>query len=203
MGYDEQGLFSLKEEELVEAFSKAFARTLKRDAYLFTESKPQERTFMFRFAQELRNEFLNAEYPPCGMPALSLDVEYNRDGTGLKYEDPNHPIKKKWVAPDIILHERGSGSYLCEQKYRNDIFVCEMKKDAPHEEMTDAQKAKQQKTDAGTVLDFIRNRKYKYGVDFCQFAVTPARFDLYTTEGDVKEYKFNIESNQFETKERN
>lgn len=202
MGYDENGLFLISERELVCAFSKAFARTLRRDAYLFEESKPQERTFMFRFAQELRNEFLDAEYPIGGRPVLSLDVEYNRDGTGLKYEDPNHPSKKKWVAPDIILHERGSGDYPSEQKYRNDVFVCEMKKDAPYEEMTDAQKAKQHKIDADTVVDFIRDRKYKYGVDFCQFAVTPARFDLYTTEGDFKVYKFNYDSNMFE-EERN
>ena len=199
MGYDENGLFLLSERELVCAFSKAFARTLKRDAYLFEESKPQERTFMFRFAQELRNEFLDAEYPTGGQPALSLDVEYNRDSTGLKYEDPDHPSKKKWVAPDIILHERGSGSYLCEQKYRNDIFVCEMKKDGLHN-MTNAQKAK--KLNADRVLDFIRNRKYKYGVDFCQFAVTPARFELYTAKGGVKVFKFNCESKMFEEEER-
>ena len=75
----------MDEAELVQVFSVAFSRMLERDAELFSARKPQERTFMFRFAHELAVLFAFAEnYRQNGKPVLSLDVEYNRDGSEVK-----------------------------------------------------------------------------------------------------------------------
>ena len=129
MYFDDDGRFHLGEAKLVEVFSVAFARTLERDAVLF-DVKPQERAFMHRFAQELRRGFSFAEdYRINGKPVISLDVEYNRLGKGLKHDNSENPDKNCWIAPDIILHERMSGGLPGRQKNRNNIFVCEMKRD--------------------------------------------------------------------------
>ena len=167
MMFDKDGLFHISEAELVQVFSVAFARTLERDRVLFDETHPQERTFMHRFAQELRREFSFAEdYRHNGTPVLSLDVEYNRDGKEVKRPDGiSDPSKHKWIAPDIILHERKSK----EKGYQNDIFVCEMKKKWESDDV-DAERLKK---------EFLCRRKYKYGIDFYQFAEKPYKFDLY------------------------
>jgi hypothetical protein len=109
MKFDKEKNFHIEENEIIRAVSNAFSRMLKRDGVLF-DVKPQERAFMHRFAFELHKEFLGAEeYEVDGKNILSLDVEYNRDGKGLKHEDPENPETHKWIAPDIILHERMSG----------------------------------------------------------------------------------------------
>ena len=55
------------------------------------------------------------------MPELVIDIEYNRMDTGIKPKYPGSEDKKKrWTAPDIVLHKRRSINY--------NIFCCEMKK---------------------------------------------------------------------------
>ena len=167
MEFDDKGLFHINETELVQLFSDAFARMLERDKMLFEETQPQERTFMHRFAQELRQVFAFAEnYRLNGNPVLSLDVEYNRDGKEKKTpQGIIDPRRHKWIAPDIILHERGSKGH----DFRNDIFACEMKKDS----LPDKKDSERLKT------EFLGRRKYQYGIDFYQFANKPYKFDLY------------------------
>lgn len=193
MGYDENGLFSLIENELVDAFSTAFTKVRERDWVLFEEAKPQERAFMHRFAQELRKCFADAEDYRSNRnskPIISLDVEYNRDGSKLKLEDPENPETHKWIAPDIILHERLSGSLNGEAKNRNNIFACEMKLAG----LSDG-------NDAKRVKDFLEKRRYKYGVDFFRFATTSATFDLYKCGDDKKvTYCYDEVSKRFTTK---
>lgn len=192
MKFNESGVFEISKEELVQSFSLAFASTIERDAFLFQVSKPQERTFMHRFAQELRKIFALAEnFSIKGKPVLSLDVEYNRDGIDCKRRRiGNCQEKGKWIAPDIILHERGSGR---DGTFRNDIFACEMKKsgDARSE---DANRLKH---------DFLGRRKYQYGIDFYAFSKRDPRvrgyaFDLYV-RGCVEseKYVFDENSGQF------
>ncbi len=186
MYFDDEGLFHIDEVELVQLFSVAFARMLERDKVLFDKTQPQERCFMHRFAQELRLVFTFAEnYRKNGSPILSLDVEYNRDGNGKKTPDGDaEASKKKWIAPDIILHERGSKEY----EFRNDIFACEMKKDALPDK-TDAERLSN---------EFLGRRKYKFGIDFYQCAKSPYMFSLYTQgQPSPQGYYFNEKDNKF------
>ncbi len=171
MHFDENNRFILGQDELVAAFSTAFSRTLERDAELFNASNQvQERTFMHRFAFELREYFrLIEEHRVNNRPVISLDVEYNRDGECSKQLDA---IGKKWIAPDIILHERKSGALEGEEQYRNDIFVCEMKKSS-----------KPGGEDEDKVKSFLISKKYQYGIDFYSFSEKKYRFTLFTLDG--------------------
>ncbi len=170
MTFDEKGLFHMTEAELVQVFSVAYARTLERDRVLFDKAKPQERTFMHRFAQELRREFALAEdYRRNGEPVLSLDVEYNRSGFGRKQDDPNNSDTHKWIAPDIILHERMSGSLEGNQKNRNNIFACEMKRDGSEDGR-----------DADRLRNLMKIHRYSFAIDFYKFTSEDDRqFNLY------------------------
>jgi hypothetical protein len=161
---------------------------LKRDGVLF-DVKPQERAFMHRFAFELHKEFLGAEeYEVDGKNILSLDVEYNRDGKGLKHEDPENPETHKWIAPDIILHERKSGGYEGAAKNRNNILALEMKRDGTSDGK-----------DADRLKKFIEKRKYLYAIDFYRFAGNgDHEFDLYLGISKQKKYRYNNNSNMFE-----
>lgn len=128
MKFDKHGRFQISKEELVQLFSAAFTKMLRRDRDLFeSPNQAQERTFMHRLAFYL-HELLRfpEEYTCKNGIKLSLDVEYNRDGDDVKrlIRVP----EKDWVAPDIILHERRSGDLSGNEQYRNDIFVCELKK---------------------------------------------------------------------------
>lgn len=170
MKFDEDGLFHIDETELVQAFSAAFARTLERDKVLFEETKPQERSFMHRFAQELRREFSEVEdYVRDGQYVLSLDVEYNRCGKGLKYEDPQNADTHKWIAPDIILHERMSGALKGGPQNRNNIFACEMKRDGSADGR-----------DAVRLRKLMKNHRYSFAIDFYKFtSESDWQFNLY------------------------
>ena len=184
MKFDDRGLFHMDEAELVQVFSVAFSRMLERDAELFSARKPQERTFMFRFAHELAVLFAFAEnYRQNGKPVLSLDVEYNRDGSEVK--TPHGIVNSdqhRWIAPDIILHERGSKVH----GYRNDIFVCEMKKkDLPFKE------------DSKRIRAFLKLRKYKFGIDFYHFTEQDYAFDLYQRDYERHRYVFDRNEKAF------
>ena len=188
MYFDGEGLFQITEEELVRVFSVAFARMLERDRILFEETNPQERAFMHRFAQELRRELSFAEdYRREGKPVLSLDVEYNRDGKERKTPEGTYdPREHRWIAPDIIFHERGSK----EHEFRNDIFACEMKKDSSPNK-ADAERLK---------TEFLGKRKYRYGIDFYQCAQEPYEFNLYRQQGGCQSYFFNPAKKVFTVK---
>lgn len=189
MRFDDNDIFYLSEEDLVAAFSDAYVRTRERDSALFEESRPQERAFMFRFALELRNCFAEVETHLSrhdGKPVISLDVEYNRDGCSLKAEDPENPGTHKWIAPDIILHERLSGEFNGDAKNRNNIFACEMKKNA----LSDGE-------DSERVKSFLAKRRYQFGVDFFRFATADAAFDLYYYGEKKRTYCFQKETKKF------
>ena len=188
MNFDKENNFHIEENEIIRAVSNAFSRMLKRDSVLF-DIKPQERVFMHRFAFELHKEFLEAEdYEVAGKNILSLDVEYNRDGKGLKHEDPENPETHKWIAPDIILHERMSGVYNGAAKNRNNILALEMKRDGTSDGK-----------DADRLMKFIEKRKYLYAIDFYRFAGNgDHEFDLYLGISKQKKYRYNNNSNMFE-----
>ena len=169
MNFDENDVFHLDQVELIQIFSVAFTRMLERDRELFeSPNQAQERTFMHRFAFELHNMLYLAEdfRDLQGRPILSLDVEYNRDGDSIKRHGEN------WIAPDILLHQRGSGKLDGANKYKNDVFVCELKKDDPNE------------NDDARVRDFVCNRKYMYGINFYKMTSGLHEFKLYWGETD-------------------
>lgn len=188
MKFDKEKNFHIEENEIIQAVSNAFSRMLKRDSVLF-DVNPQERAFMHRFAFELHKEFLEAEeYEVDGKNIISLDVEYNRDGKGLKHEDPENPETHKWIAPDIILHERMSGAYKGAAKNRNNILALEMKRDGTSDGK-----------DADRLKKFIEKRKYLYVIDFYRFAGNgDHEFDLYLGISKQKKYRYNNNSNMFE-----
>ena len=188
MKFDKNKNFLIKEKELIQVLSNAFSRMLKRDIVLF-DINPQERAFMHRFAFELHKEFSEAEeYEVEGKNILSLDVEYNRDGNGLKHEDPENSETHKWIAPDIILHERMSGGYEGAAKNRNNILALEMKRDGTSDGK-----------DADRLKKFIEKRKYLYAIDFYRFAGNgDHEFDLYLGISKQKKYRYNNNSNMFE-----
>jgi hypothetical protein len=188
MKFDKEKNFHIEENEIIRAVSNAFSQMLKRDSVLF-DIKPQERTFMHRFAFELHKEFLEAEdYEVAGKNILSLDVEYNRDGKRLKYEDPENPETHKWIAPDIILHERMSGGYEGAAKNRNNILALEMKRDGTSDGK-----------DAERLKKFLKKRKYLYAIDFYKFAGNgDSEFDLYDQNLNHKNFRYNNNLNMFE-----
>ena len=189
MKFDKNKNFRIKKKELIQIVSNAFSRMLKRDIVLF-DINPQERAFMHRFAFELHREFREAEeYEVEGKNILSIDVEYNRDGNGLKYEDPENPVSHKWIAPDIILHERTSGAYKGKLKNRNNILAIEMKRNGASG-----------CEDATRLKELLTKRKYQFAVDFYKFARSDDfEFDLYYGNClNLEKYRYNNNSNVFE-----
>lgn len=172
---------TMGKDELIHLFSVAYSRMLKRDACLFDASKQvQERTFMHRFAFCLRELLVHEEsyVNESSRPLLSLDVEYNREGDDIKRACRDDD--EGWIGPDIIFHERGSGSAMYPHRDRNNIFVCEMKKNG-----------KVGSTDYERVERFVQERKYSFGIDFHQFSVTPGKFTLCQSGFPPEEYVYN------------
>lgn len=165
MCFNEDGIFQVSLDEILQLISCAFAKTLQRDAALFEmRNQVQERCLMHRFACELRALLRFAEdFRWEGQPVMSLDVEFNRAGDSLK-----KPVglKQKCVAVDILFHERKSAENSC----RNDILCCEMKK-AGEEEGADRWK----------VLRIMQQYKYQLGIDFFRFSKQPYSFELFET----------------------
>ena len=170
MHFNKDGLFQISRDEILQLIGCAFTKTLQRDAVLFgMENQVQERCLMHRFACELRALLKFAEDFQCeGQPVMSLDVEYNRAGEVLKTVEG---LKQKWIAVDILFHERKSAEKDC----RNDILCCEMKKTG-EEEGADRRK----------VLCIMRQYKYQFGVDFFHFSKRPYLFELFeTSAGEI------------------
>lgn len=187
MKFDEHSRFEISKEELVQLFSAAFTKMLDRDSDLFeSQNQVQERTFMHRLAFYM-HELLRfpEEYVGINGIKLSLDVEYNRDGDDVKRL--SRVPETDWVAPDIILHERRSGALNGEDRYRNDIFVCEMKKNG------NAGGA-----DATRVKAYINEKKYKYGINLYHLSSTPYEFDLYVeNEQSPEKYIYDKQASGF------
>jgi len=184
MEFDEKGNFCISEIEIIQVFSYAFKRLVTEDKHLL-ESGVQERALQFKLALYLRELLKFAE---CG--GLSIDVEYNRDGEKSK-KRPDPSCEKSWIAPDIILHERGSAGYENDDRYKNDIIYCEIKKDS-----------ESGKPDAVKIEEQMRNRKYQFGIDLFSLNKKDISFDLYILKNNepVKTacYKYNFEKQELD-----
>jgi hypothetical protein len=161
MQFDEKGNFCISEVEIIQVFSYAFKRIVTEDKHLF-ESGVQERALQFRLALYLRKQLKFAE---CR--GLFIDVEYNRDGKNNK-KRPSPNCEKSWIAPDIILHERGSADYEGDEKFKNDIIYCEIKKNS-----------KSGNQDATKIKEQMINRKYQFGIDLFSLKPENVLLDLY------------------------
>lgn len=190
--FSKDNVLSIESGELVEAISTAFFRMKKRDIDLF-EANPQERAYMYRFAFELDKVFSKVQKrKKRGKVILSLDVEYNRSGNGLKLEDPENPETHKWIAPDIILHERRSEALENGLKNRNNIFAIEMKRNG-----------REDNEDAARLKRMLEERKYLFAVDFYRFAKENSEFDLYQKiDGAIKKRKFRFNGEKFEENQK-
>lgn len=157
MTFDNENTLHICKEEVINAFSNALTKLFEKDAQLFVFDV-QERAIAARLAMYLREEFLCLEEH-----GITIDVEYNRD---FNDEKRRHIFDKEgWIAPDIILHQRGSGE---NSEYKNDIFYCEMKK-----------KSKPDADDAEKVKGQMEERKYKYGIDLYSLGWWSANLNLY------------------------
>ena len=113
-------------DELISLWTKAFNWLYKKDMALF-ETDVQERAIAGRLAM-----YLQQEYDPHFEKTACIDLEYNREGKGIKRPHPR--VEDGWIAPDILLHVR---------KKRENIFYCEVKK------KSDADKEKSRQANAG------------------------------------------------------
>lgn len=180
MKFDNEHRFQITKSELIDVFSKAFSKMMSCEGDLF-KTQVQERAFMHRFAFGLQC-MLKAHSDDAGVWRLFIDVEYNRDGNDVKQIDNG----KAWTAPDIIFHERKSGMFEGKDKYRNDVFCCEMKKNG-----------RPSGVDSEKVKLFMAGKRYLFGVDFYQFACCDAKFDLYEKNGACQSYRFDRTKNVF------
>jgi hypothetical protein len=158
------------QDELICLFSKAIGKLIEQDSFLL-ESNVQERTIAARLAMYLRDDLLCAEED-----GIFVDVEYNRDGVDLKRPDPQ--VAAHWIAPDILIHERGSR----KNNYRNDIVYCEIKKHS-HSCADDAERISKQ----------IQLRHYQFGIDLYSLSLEDIRLDLYIGQNPPKKYKYDFE----------
>ena len=181
MNFNKNGDFIITSEEIIHFFSQALKRLINEDSFLL-KSGVQERSIQFKLGVYLRELFSFAE---CG--GLNIDVEYNRDGkSNVKRPNPDceHFSKNKWIAPDIILHERGSADFKSDNKYKNDIIFCEIKKNG--------------KNNPKRIKEQMKIRKYKYGIDL--YLLTPKKIslDLYTQDNIQRQYEFNFKTQMLE-----
>ena len=182
MRFDNNHHFHITRRELIKVLSDAFSKMLCYESDLFDAvNQVQERAFMHRFAFWLQYILKDKSFDEDKW-RLFIDVEYNRDGDDVKKIDNG----KIWTAPDIIFHERKSGALDGENKYRNDVFCCEMKKHGrPRGE------------DADRVKMFMDEKRYLFGINFYQFACRDARFDLYEKSQACQGYQFDEAGNSF------
>lgn len=170
------GKFVINEEEVFDVFKSALTKLYKNDRFLI-DNDVHEQAIAHRFAIYLREDLLFAE-----KNGLRVDVEYNRDGENgeTKRDKEKEPFR-----PDIILHERGSR----EIGYRNDIIICEIKKDSQHDQK-DATKIKEQ----------MEQRCYQFGIDMYLINKDESQFNLYTSKSKSKPrtYQFDPKSSKLE-----
>lgn len=150
MKFDSSGHLIIEKDELLQIWSEALKSLIEIDQALL-ESDVQERAVCFRLAHYLSQFFLLAE-----KHRIFVDVEYNRDGEKRKKTPMPDQCTRHWIAPDIILHERGSADDP-EDKYRNDIFYCEVKKN-------DSKNG----SDKNRIIEQMCERKYQFGINLYQ-----------------------------------
>lgn len=169
-----------EKEKVLLLWERALTLFYENDTELFVTGA-QERTIAGKIAMHM-DKIYREIFP---MPELLIDIEYNRMDTGIKPKYPGSEDKKKrWTAPDIVLHKRRSINY--------NIFCCEMKK-----------ASKPGQGDARKVKRLVRHINYHFGIDLYKINRTEARFTLYYLRTGYKqcqkeEYFFNRKTNQIE-----
>lgn len=167
-----------EKEKVLLLWERALTLFYENDTELFVTGA-QERTIAGKIAMHM-DKIYREIFP---MPELVIDIEYNRMDTGIKPKYPGSEDKKKrWTAPDIVLHKRLTDDY--------NIFCCEMKKNSDSG-----------KYDARKVRSLIRHRHYKYGIDLYKINEDGVKFTLYYLRENHKryekeEYIFNLNSNR-------
>lgn len=165
-------------DELKALWQYALSMLYKKDRRLLLYNV-HERTIACRLAL-----YLQLKYDPCFMKRACIDVEYNREGKEIKR--PYIDSESGWIAPDIILHERGN--------QENNIFYCEVKK-----------KSKNDNNDSIRVKNALRERKYHYGINLYSLTVAVARLTFYKYSAShilEEECYFNIKENQLKLQEK-
>lgn len=131
-----------EKEKVLLLWERALTLFYENDTELFVTGA-QERTIAGKIAMHM-DKIYREIFP---MPELVIDIEYNRMDTGIKPKYPGSEDKKKrWTAPDIVLHKRRSINY--------NIFCCEMKK-----------ASKPGQGDARKVKRLVRHINYHFGID--------------------------------------
>lgn len=138
-------------DELISLWTKAFNWLYEKDLALF-ETDVQERAIAGRLAI-----YLQYEFDPHFEKNACIDLEYNREGNGVKRPHPR--VEEGWIAPDILLHVR---------KKKENIFYCEVKK------KSDADNA-----DSARVNDALVERKYQYGINLYYIRIDCAKVSIY------------------------
>lgn len=169
-----------EKEKVLLLWERTLTLFYENDTELFVTGA-QERTIAGKIVMHM-DKIYQEIFP---MPELVIDIEYNRMDTGIKPKYPGSEDKKKrWKAPDIVLHKRRSINY--------NIFCCEMKK-----------ASKPGQGDARKVKRLVRHINYHFGIDLYKINRTEARFTLYYLRTGYKqcqkeEYFFNRKTNQIE-----
>ena len=93
-----------EKEKVLLLWERALTLFYENDTELFVTGA-QERTIAGKIAMHM-DKIYREIFP---MPELVIDIEYNRMDTGIKPKYPGSEDKKKrWTAPDIVLHKRRS-----------------------------------------------------------------------------------------------
>jgi hypothetical protein len=176
--------FVITKEELIDEWQMALTKLIDNDLDIMAGRNQNERNIAYRLVIYLREQFLWLE-----KYEIYIDGEYNRDGDGgSKRPNPQEEYSNKntWIAPDIILHERGSA----KNDYRNDIFYCEIKKNASDEKSDDDKKIEHQ----------MEERKYQFGINIYKLNSKQVELKLYTKETLEKpqRYSYNFTTKQLE-----
>lgn len=162
-------------DELKALWQYALSMLYEKDRRLLRYNV-NERTIACRLAL-----YLQLKYDPCFMKRACIDVEYNREGKGIKR--PYIDSESGWIAPDIILHERGNKE--------NDIFYCEVKKNS-----------KNDNDDSIRVKNALMERKYKYGINLYSVTSKEANLSFYKKDGlhiIEEEFYFDTKENQLKS----
>lgn len=90
-----------EKEKVLLLWERALTLFYENDTELFVTGA-QERTIAGKIAMHM-DKIYREIFP---MPELVIDIEYNRMDTDIKPKYPGSEDKKKrWTAPDIVLHE--------------------------------------------------------------------------------------------------
>lgn len=160
--------------ELKALWNYALSMLYEKDKILM-ENNVSERTIACRLAF-----YLQLKYDPCFKKCTCVDLEYNREGKEVKR--PHRDSKSGWIAPDIILHKRGS--------QENDIFYCEVKKNS-----------KNDNDDSIRIKNAIRERNYQYGINLYSVKTYRANLSFYRSNAShIVEEEFYFDARGKELK---